>query len=307
MSEAKRSERRAGFLYALGALGLWGLVLPIYIKALAAVPVVEILAHRILWAALFTLVLLALLGRLRTLGTVLVPRSLGLLVLSAALVTVNWVTYVVAVINDNLLAASLGYFLNPLVSIALGMLVLGERLRPRQLLACGIAAIGVLILAVAIRGVPWIALSLALSFGCYGLVRKVVAVEALAGFTFEVGILAPVAAGYLLWLAATGRGAFARAAPDLDLLLLGSGLVTALPLVWFAAAARKLPLTTIGLLQFTAPSAAFLLGVFVYGEPFGAAQAACFGCIWLALLVYSLDALMGARATTLKAPSAASD
>jgi chloramphenicol-sensitive protein RarD len=307
MSEAKRSERRAGFLYALGALGLWGLVLPIYIKALAAVPVVEILAHRILWAALFTLVLLALLGRLRTLGTVLVPRSLGLLVLSAALVTVNWVTYVVAVINDNLLAASLGYFLNPLVSIALGMLVLGERLRPRQLLACGIAAIGVLILAVAIRGVPWIALSLALSFGCYGLVRKVVAVEALAGFTFEVGILAPVAAGYLLWLAATGRGAFARAAPGLDLLLLGSGLVTALPLVWFAAAARKLPLTTIGLLQFTAPSAAFLLGVFVYGEPFGAAQAACFGCIWLALLVYSLDALMGARATTLKAPSAASD
>ena len=307
MSEAKRSERRAGFLYALGALGLWGLVLPIYIKALAAVPVVEILAHRILWAALFTLVLLALLGRLRTLGTVLVPRSLGLLVLSAALVTVNWVTYVVAVINDNLLAASLGYFLNPLVSIALGMLVLGERLRPRQLAACGIAAIGVLILAVAIRGVPWIALSLALSFGCYGLVRKVVAVEALAGFTFEVGILAPVAAGYLLWLAATGRGAFARAAPDLDLLLLGSGLVTALPLVWFAAAARKLPLTTIGLLQFTAPSAAFLLGVFVYGEPFGAAQAACFGCIWLALLVYSLDALMGARATTLKAPSAASD
>jgi chloramphenicol-sensitive protein RarD len=307
MSEARRSERRAGFLYALGALGLWGLVLPIYIKALAAVPVVEILAHRILWAALFTLVLLALLGRLRTLGTVLVPRSLGLLVLSAALVTVNWVTYVVAVINDNLLAASLGYFLNPLVSIALGMLVLGERLRPRQLLACGIAAIGVLILAVAIRGVPWIALSLALSFGCYGLVRKVVAVEALAGFTFEVGILAPVAAGYLLWLAATGRGAFARAAPGLDLLLLGSGLVTALPLVWFAAAARKLPLTTIGLLQFTAPSAAFLLGVFVYGEPFGAAQAACFGCIWLALLVYSLDALMGARATTLKAPSAASD
>jgi chloramphenicol-sensitive protein RarD len=307
MSEAKRSERHAGFLYALGALGLWGLVLPIYIKALAAVPVVEILAHRILWAALFTLVLLALLGRLRTLGTVLVPRSLGLLVLSAALVTVNWVTYVVAVINDNLLAASLGYFLNPLVSIALGMLVLGERLRPRQLLACGIAAIGVLILAVAIRGVPWIALSLALSFGCYGLVRKVVAVEALAGFTFEVGILAPVAAGYLLWLAATGRGAFARAAPGLDLLLLGSGLVTALPLVWFAAAARKLPLTTIGLLQFTAPSAAFLLGVFVYGEPFGAAQAACFGCIWLALLVYSLDALMGARATTLKAPSAASD
>jgi chloramphenicol-sensitive protein RarD len=307
MRDGKGNERRAGFLYALGAFGLWGLVLPVYIKALAAVPVAEILAHRVVWAALLALALLALLGRLRVLRTVLILRSLGLLVLSAALVTINWVTYVVAVTNDHLLAASLGYFLNPLVSIALGMLVLGERLRPRQLWACAIAAFGVLILAAAIRGVPWIALSLALSFGCYGLVRKVVAAEALAGFTFEVTILAPFAAGYLLWLAATGRGAFALASPGLDLLLLGSGLFTALPLVWFAAAARKLPLTTIGLLQFTAPSAAFLLGVFVYGEPFGAAQAACFGCIWLALAVYSLDAVMGARASAIKAPGAASD
>jgi chloramphenicol-sensitive protein RarD len=282
-------------------------VLPIYIKALAAVPVVEILAHRILWAVLFSFVLLAVLGRLRRLGTVLPPRSLGLLTVSAALVTINWITYVVAVTNNNLLAASLGYFLNPLVSIALGMLVLGERLRPRQLWACGVAALGVLILAAAIRGVPWIALSLALSFGCYGLVRKVVAVEALAGFTFEVAILAPFAAGYLLWLGIVGRGAFTLASPGLDLLLLGSGLFTALPLVWFAAAARKLPLTTIGLLQFTAPSAAFLLGVFVFGESFGAAQAACFGCIWLALLLYSLDALIGARGGVVRAPGAAAD
>jgi chloramphenicol-sensitive protein RarD len=302
MRDGKGDERRAGLLYALGAFGLWGLVLPVYIKALAAVPVAEILAHRVVWAALLALALLALLGRLRVLRTVLTPRSLGLLVLSAALVTINWVTYVVAVTSDHLLAASLGYFLNPLVSIALGLLVLGERLRPRQLWACAIAAFGVLILAAAIRGVPWIALSLALSFGCYGLVRKVVAAEALAGF-----ILAPFAAGYLLWLAATGRGAFALASPGLDMLLLGSGLFTALPLVWFAAAARKLPLTTIGLLQFTAPSAAFLLGVFVYGEPFGAAQAACFGCIWLALAVYSLDTVMGARASAIKVPGAASD
>ena len=304
MDNSGRHERRAGFLYAFGAFGLWGLVLPIYIKALKAVPVLEILGHRILWAALFALVLLAFLGRLRVLRTVLLPRSLGLLVLSAALVTVNWVTYVIAVTQDNLLAASLGYFLNPLVSIALGMLVLGERLRTRQLAASGIAAGGVQILAAATRGLPWIALSLALSFGCYGLVRKVVAVEALAGFTFEVAILAPLAAGYLICLGVTGRGSFALAAPRLDLLLLGSGLFTALPLVWFAAAARKLPLTTIGLLQFTAPSAAFLLGIFAFGEPFGAAQAACFGCIWLALLLYSLDAVMGARGSTLKARAA---
>lgn len=307
MDNTGQHERRAGYLYAFGAFALWGLVLPIYIKALKAVPVVEILAHRILWAALFALLLLAFLGRLRLLRTVLLPRSLGLLVLSAALVTINWVTYVIAVTHDNLLAASLGYFLNPLVSIALGMLVLGERLKPRQLAACGVAAVGVLILAAATRGVPWIALSLALSFGCYGLVRKVVAVEALAGFAFEVAILAPLAAGYLVWLGATGGGAFALATPGLDLLLLGSGLFTALPLVWFAAAARKLPLTTIGLLQFTAPSAAFLLGIFAFGEPFGAAQAACFGCIWLALLLYSLDTVMGVRAGALRARGAASE
>jgi chloramphenicol-sensitive protein RarD len=307
MSKTTSDERRAGYLYAFGAFALWGLVLPIYIKALAAVPVAEILAHRVLWASLFALVLLAVLGRLHALRSVLVARSLALLVLSAALVTINWVTYVVGVVNDNLLAASLGYFLNPLVSIALGMVVLGERLRPRQLWACALAALGVLILAAAIRSVPWIALSLAFSFGFYGLVRKIVAVEALVGFTFEVAILAPLAAGYLLWLAAGGNGAFALAAPRLDLLLLGSGFFTALPLVWFAAAARKLPLTTIGLLQFTAPSAAFLLGVFVFGEPFGGAQAACFGCIWLALLLYSLDALMGARSAALKAPGAAAD
>jgi chloramphenicol-sensitive protein RarD len=307
MSDGSGRERRMGFVYAGGAFALWGVVLPIYIKALTGVPVLEILCHRIVWATVFALLLLAVSFRLHELRRVLVPRTLALLVLSATLVTINWVTYIVAVLAGHIVAASLGYFLNPLVSVALGMLVLGERLRPRQLAACGMAAAGVLILAAATQNVPWIALTLALSFGLYGLVRKVVAVEALVGFAFEAATLTPLAGGYLLWLAATGRGTFALGAPSLDALLMVSGLLTALPLIWFAAAARKLPLTTIGLLQFTAPSAAFLLGVFAYGEPFGAAEAATFGCIWLALLVYSLDAFLTSRRSVVKAPGAGSD
>jgi chloramphenicol-sensitive protein RarD len=264
MSDGTGRERRIGLLYALGAFGIWGLVMPVYLKALTGVPVAEILAHRIVWATLVAVVLLAVLGRRRELRAVLLPRSVGLLFVSAALVTVNWVVYVIAVTTDHILAASLGYFLNPLVSIALGMLVLGERLRAPQIAACGIAGAGVLILVATSRGLPWIALGLALSFGCYGLVRKIVAVEALVGFTFEVAVLTPLAAGYLLWLAAAGHGSFA-------------------------------PATT----------AAFLLGVFAYGEPFGGAEALSFGCIWLALLIYCLDAV--ARAGALKAPGAASD
>jgi chloramphenicol-sensitive protein RarD len=191
--------------------------------------------------------------------------------------------------------------------VALGMLVLGERLLPRQGAACVLALLGVVILIAAGRGLPWIALSIALSFGCYGLLRKIVAVEALVGFTFEVAVLTPLALGYLLWLGASGRGAFALDAPVLDALLIGSGALTALPLIWFAAAARKLPLTTIGLLQFTSPSATFLLGVLVYGEPFGAAEAASFVCIWLALVLYALDAFATARASAIRARAAASD
>ena len=287
-----RRQHRIGLLYALGAFTAWGVVLPIYLKALADVPVLHILAHRIVWGALFALALVAGLGRRRELGQLLVPRTMALLLLSALLVTINWVTYIYAVSNSHIVETSLGYFMNPLVSVALGMLVLGERLRPLQIAACLIAGVGVAILAAATGGLPWIALTLAFSFGFYGLVRKVVAVESLIGFTFEASILAPIAALYLLWLWASGQSSFTLATPGRDTLLLGAGVVTALPLIWFAAAARKLPLTTIGLLQFTSPSATFLLGVLVYGEPFSAGEATTFACIWLALLLYLADALL---------------
>ncbi len=292
---ASRRNHRIGLFYAFGAFGAWGVVLPVYIKALDGVPVLEILAHRVTWATLFALILVAALGRGRELRQLFVPRTVRLLLLSAALVTVNWVTYIFAVATGHIVETSLGYFMNPLVSVALGLLVLGERLRRLQIAACAVAAIGVAILAGASGGLPWIALTLAFSFGVYGLVRKTVAVESLTGFTFEAAILTPAAAGYLLWLAATGRSSFGVATPGRDALLLGAGVVTALPLIWFAAAARKLPLTNIGLLQFTSPSATFILGVFVYGEPFSAAEAATFACVWLALVLYVADALLAPR------------
>ncbi len=293
--DTQRRVRRIGFLYALGAFGSWGVVLPLYMKALEGVPVLEILAHRVLWAALVTVALIAAFGRLDEARRVLTRRSVMLLMVSAALVTANWVTYIVAVTSDHIIETSLGYFMNPLVSVALGMAVLGERLRPLQIAACLTGALGVVILATASSGVPWIALTLAFSFGCYGLVRKVVAVESLIGVAFEAAILAPLALGYLLWLGQEGRGSFGVTTPGLDLLLIGSGLATALPLVWFAAAARKLPLTTIGLLQFSSPSATFLLGIFVYGEPFSMAEAVTFACVWVALGLYTADALVRQR------------
>jgi chloramphenicol-sensitive protein RarD len=291
-AQSRRRQHRIGLLYALGAFTAWGVVLPIYLKALADVPVPEILAHRIVWGALLALALVAGLGRQHELGQLLAPRTMALLLLSALLVTINWVTYIYAISNSHIVETSLGYFMNPLVSVALGMLVLGERLRPLQIAACLVAGVGVAILAAATGGLPWIALTLAFSFGFYGLVRKVVAVESLIGFTFEASVLAPLAALYLLWLWATGQSSFGLVTPTRDMLLLGAGVVTALPLIWFAASARKLPLTTIGLLQFTSPSATFLLGVFVYDEPFSAAEATIFACIWLALLLYVADALL---------------
>lgn len=295
MDESERKalrDRRIGLLYMLGCYGIWGLVLPVYIKLLKPVPVPEILAHRVLWAALFALLLLAALGRLGEMRRVLQPRILPLLLLSALLVTINWVTYIVAITSDHILASSLGYYMNPLVSVALGLVVLGERLRGLQLAACLVAAVGVVVLATSAGGFPWIALSLALSFGLYGLVRKVVAVESLVGFTFEAMLLAPVAALYLGWRGLAGTGVLGLATPGTAALLIGSGIVTALPLIWFAAATRKLPLTVIGLLQFISPTATFCLALFVYGESFGRAQAAAFIAIWLALALYGLDLLL---------------
>lgn len=291
LERARRRDHRRGLLYALGAFAIWGAALPVYLKIIGDVPVLEILAHRIVWAAPFAWALVILFGQRHEMRRLLTPRVFLLLSVSAMLITINWGTYILAVTTGRIVETSLGYFMSPLVSVVLGMGLLGERLRRLQLAACLVAAAGVAIFMIAVGGIPWIALGVGLSFSLYGLVRKVVAVESLVGFTFEAAVLTPFAGAYLLWLGIEGKENFSVATPLIDGLLIFGGILTAVPLIWFAAAARKLPLSTTGLIQFAAPSLTFLLGVFVYGEPFTMVEAITFACIWFSLALYSLDAV----------------
>jgi chloramphenicol-sensitive protein RarD len=287
--EPRREERR-GILFALAAFTCWGLVTPLHFKLLGNVPAGEILSHRVVWALVLVLTMIAAARRWAELGAVLAqPRTLGLLACSTALVGGNWLLYIWAVNDGRLVESSLGYFVNPLVNVALGMLFLGERLRTRQLAACFIAAAGVVALAVASGAPPWVALALAFSFGFYGLIRKTVRVEPLIGLAVETAILAPLAAAYLLFLGARGESS-AGDARTLGLLL-ATGVTTALPLIWFAAAAQRLKLSVLGLLQYSSPSLQLALGVLVFGEAFTTAHAVAFAAIWTALALYSFDAL----------------
>jgi chloramphenicol-sensitive protein RarD len=263
------------------------------------VPPLELLAHRVVWSLLFLSVMLTaqrrwavVLACLRTL------RLLRGLVISAVLVAVNWLVYIYGVSTEQIVQTSLGYFINPLVSVLLGTLVLGERLRGVQFLAVLIAASGVVLLSNLTGGVPWIALTVALSFGFYGLVRKILTVKAVVGLAVETLVLAPVAAAYLVWLSFTGQGHFLADDMRLDLLVVLSGIVTSVPLLCFAQAARRLRLSTIGILQYLAPSLQFLLAVLLYREPFHASQAISFGCIWAALALYTVDSVLVYRRLT---------
>jgi chloramphenicol-sensitive protein RarD len=273
---------------------MWGLLVPLHFKLLAALPAFEILAHRIVWACLFACALILIRKEGRELGKVLtLDRRLALLGASAALVSVNWLVYIWAVNAGYLVQTSLGYFINPLFNVVLGVLFLRERLQPAQILACGVAAAGVLVLTIASGQFPWVALALAISFGFYGLVRKVVPVGALTGFCVESLLLAPFALAYLIWTLVQGEAAVLRGDLTLDILLLLTGVTTATPLIWFAEAARRLKLSTIGLLQYLSPSGQLILGVLAYGEPFGLSQAVAFGAIWTALVIYSISAFRG--------------
>jgi chloramphenicol-sensitive protein RarD len=270
--------------------------MPLYIWAMDRVPPYEILAQRIVWCGVFLLVLLTVFRRWADLGRCLrTPRTLGLLTISSFLIAANWYCYIYAANNNETIQASLGYFINPLFSVLLGMVVFHERLRPVQWLAVLLAAAGVLVLVVAGRELPWIALALTVSFGFYGLVRKLTPVDALVGLTVETMILIPGAMACVLYWLATGSGSFAHSGPATDALLLGTGVVTAVPLLCFGQAARRLPLTTLGLLQYIAPSVQFLLAVWVRGEPFAASRAVSFALIWTALLIFSVESLVRTR------------
>ena len=291
MSDQPRDARR-GILYALGAFTSWGVVAPVHFKLLAAVPAPQILAQRIVWGCAFALALILALGQGRALTLALVPgRRLALLALSASLVAVNWLIYIWAINAGHIVQTSLGYFINPLVTVLLGILFLGERLGSLQIAACVLAGMGVLVMTAAAGVLPWIAVTLAVSFGFYGLIRKTVRVDPLIGFCTETLVLLPVALGYVLYLGATGRSAFLAGSHAVDVLLALTGVTTAAPLIWFAAAAQRLRLSTIGLLQYLSPTLLLGLGVLVYGEVFTRAHGLAFAAIWLGLALYTYDAL----------------
>jgi len=290
------TEPQKGLVYGIAAYSLWG-VIPIFWKLLGHVDAVEILAHRAIWG-LGAFVGLALIGNEwpAVRAAFRDRRTLAVMTLSGALLAVNWGTFVAAVATGHLLDASLGYFINPLVSVGLGMVVLGERLRRLQWLAIGLAAAGVTLLTVDAGRVPWISLVLAVTFGLYGLVRKTARVASLAGSTVETAIMTPVAIVYLAVLAARGGGALGHADSTTELLLVATGVITAVPLLFFTSAARRLPLATVGFLQYLAPTGQFLLAVLAYGEPFASGKLAAFACIWAGLAVFSADAIRTSRA-----------
>lgn len=285
---------RAGLIYGFGAYLVWG-VMPIYFKALRHVWPTELVASRIVWSLVFIALLATHWRRWGVIiATARVPRVLAVLTLTAFLIAANWLTYVWAVVNGHVLEASLGYYLNPLVNVLLGTLLLKERLSRPQLVAVLLAATGVAVLAAGAGHALWISLVLATSFAGYGFFRKITPADALEGLSIETAVLAPVSLGWLLWLESSGQGHFGLDAWTTILLIL-SGIVTAVPLLWFNAAAKRLPLSTLGFLQYVAPTLQFLLAV-AYGEHLTHAHLICFAAIWTALAIFIGEGIRQGRA-----------
>ena len=283
-----------GFVLGLGAYGLWG-VLPIYFKLLEALPAIDIVAHRVLWSLPF-LALLILLSRgwskLRAAATS--RKTLGVLAVTALLIGANWLLYVYAVTSGHILAASFGYYLNPLANVLLGRFVLHERLNRLQWTAVAIAAAGISVLAAGALSQLWISLTLCVTFALYGLLRKIVAADAITGLGIETAILFPLAIVWVTWRASVGAAVMGTSELETGLLV-ASGVASTTPLLLFTAAARRLPYSTLGMLQFLAPTLQFLIAVLLYGEPFTAAHAVAFSAIWIALALY-VTALLRSRA-----------
>jgi len=296
LPDHRTSERRNGFLFGLGAYGLWG-VLPAYFKQIPNVPPVDVVAHRVLWST--PLLLLLLLGTRRMpamVDAMRQKRTLGLLTLTALLIAVNWLLYIYAIVNGHILAGSLGYYLNPLANVLLGRFVLKERLTWLQWAAVALAVAGISALAAAALDQLWISLGLCISFACYGLLRKIAPVDSAVGLTIETSLLLPFAMAWLAWGVAAGQPSFGTSTHD-TLLLLAAGLVTTVPLLLFTAAAKALPYSTLGMLQFIAPTLQFLLAVGIYGERFTIAHGIAFGAIWTALAIYVFALLRQVRSS----------
>ncbi|MCU0305701.1 MAG: EamA family transporter RarD [Thermoanaerobaculales bacterium] len=291
-----REDLRAGVAYGVAAYGIWGLV-PLYFKAVAEVAPLEVLAHRIVWSVVLLLPLAQLRGQWPVLRAAVADRrTLAVLALTTVLIATNWFVFILAVDTGRVLEASLGYFINPLVNVFLGMVFLGERLSRPAAAAVGLAGLAVAVQTAAVGAAPWIALTLASSFGVYGLLRKTAAVGSVVGLTIETALLAPAALGFLVWSGRSGSLAFGGGDPLLSGLLALAGVVTAVPLLAFTSAARRLRLTTMGFLQYLSPTGHFLLAVLVFGEPLDPVRLASFACIWVALAVFTADQLRRARA-----------
>jgi chloramphenicol-sensitive protein RarD len=283
-----------GILYALGAYIFWG-SFTVYWIQLRDVPALQLLGHRIFWSLILLTCILIISRQGRIFLAVLNIKVVAIYSVAALFIAINWLTYVWAVGAGFIVETSLGYFINPLLSVLLGVIFLRERLRPLQWVPFGLAAMGVLYLTFAYGALPWVALTLAGSFGLYGLVKKTAPLGALQGLTLETGILFLPAVGFLLYSEFSGTGAFLHSITLIDLMLVGAGLVTVLPLLMFASAVQHIPLTMIGVLQYINPTIQFLLGVFVFKEPFDHHRLIGFGIVWVALILFGFEGLMAQR------------
>ena len=281
------AHQRGGFALGLGAYGLWG-VLPIYFEALRSVPPVDIVAHRVLWSLPFLALLVLVSGdRAKVRSAIMRPKTVGILVVTALLIGTNWLLYVNAVTSGHILAASFGYYLNPLANILLGRFVLRERLSGLQWAAVAIAAAGISVLAAGALGQLWLSLALCISFALYGLLRKIVPADALTGLAIETAVLFPLAIAWIGWMLLAAQPVFGATTRDAGLLLL-AGVVSTTPLLLFTAAAKRLPYSTLGMLQFVAPTLQFLIAVIVYKEPVTTEHIIAFPAIWAALVLYAI-------------------
>jgi chloramphenicol-sensitive protein RarD len=296
-----KNEQRAGLLYGIGAYGMWGLV-PLFWPLLEPSGAAEILAHRMVWSLGVVGIALLFLRRWAWIGELIrQPRRLGLIAIAATVITVNWGIYIWSVNNGHVVEASLGYFINPLVTIAMGVLLLGERLRPAQWTAVATGFAAVLVLAVGYGQPPWISLGLAFSFATYGLVKKKVNMGGLESLAAETAVLFLPALGFLLWLGASGDATFLSEGPGHGALLAATGLATAIPLVCFGAAAIRVPLSVLGLLQYLAPVSQFTLGILYFHEEMPPERWFGFALVWVALMMLTWDALRTARRTRAQA------
>lgn len=292
-----RSENSTGILYGIGAYGLWGL-LPLYFIILLPATAIEIVANRVLWSLVFCALLLTVMRSWRTVRAAAAnPRIVATLAVAAMLIAVNWFVYTYGVTNGHAIEAALGYFINPIVSVLLGVVVLHEKLRRLQWAAVGMGVVAVVVLAIGYGNVPWIALTLAFSFGFYGFVKKRVGskVDAVSSLSIETAVLTPIAAAVMIWLSVTGAATVLTEGPGHFWIMAAAGVITAVPLIFFGAAARRLPLTTIGLLQYLAPVLQFLLALFVFQEEMPLERWVGFGLVWVALAMLTIDMLRTVR------------